>query len=125
MDEIAKRIDARFAPGGGTVVQYFDDAANNEIHLDTAKLRTLNVSLGDVAAFLEAEGLVRGGLHGRRGTSGAEPPEAAGSLIACRSRHPSSGRSSAITRGRMRRPRRRALAADTEAESSIVRASSR
>ena len=56
VDEIAKRIDARFAAGGGTVVQYFDDAANNEIHLDTAKLRTMNVSLGDVAAFLEAEG---------------------------------------------------------------------
>jgi hypothetical protein len=57
MDEIAKRIDARFAAGGGTVVQYFNDAANNQIHLDTAKLRTLNVSLRDVAAFLEAEGL--------------------------------------------------------------------
>jgi hypothetical protein len=57
MDEIAKRIDARFAAGSGTVVQYFNDAANNEIHMDTAKLRTLNVSLHDVAAFLEAEGL--------------------------------------------------------------------
>ena len=42
--------------GGGTVVQYFNDAANNEIHLDTAKLRSLNVSLRDVAAFLEAGG---------------------------------------------------------------------
>jgi Type I phosphodiesterase / nucleotide pyrophosphatase len=55
VDEIAKRIDARFSPDGGTVVQYFTDAANNEIHLDTAKLRSLKVSLRDVAAFLEAE----------------------------------------------------------------------
>ena len=55
IDEIVKRIDARFSPGGGTVVQYFSDAANNEIHLDTAKLRSLKVSLRDVAAFLEAE----------------------------------------------------------------------
>lgn len=57
VDDIAKRIDARFSPGGGTVVQYFTDAANNEIHLDTARLKTLHVSLRDVAAFLESEGL--------------------------------------------------------------------
>ena len=55
LDDIVKRIDARFSPAGGTVVQYFNDAANNEIHLDTAKLRSLKVSLRDVAAFLEAE----------------------------------------------------------------------
>ena len=57
VDDIAKRIDARFSPSGGTVVQYFTDAANNEIHLDTARLETLQVSLRDVAAFLESEGL--------------------------------------------------------------------
>jgi hypothetical protein len=56
-DEIAKRIDERFAAGGGTVVQYFNDPANYQIHLDTTKLHTLNVTLRDVAAFLEAEGL--------------------------------------------------------------------
>ena len=55
LDEIAKRIDARFSPAGGSVVQYFGDAANNAIHLDTARLRSLKVSLRDVAAFLEAE----------------------------------------------------------------------
>jgi len=55
LDEIASRIDARFSPTGGTVVQYFKDAANNEIHLDEAKLKALKVSLRDVAAFLEAE----------------------------------------------------------------------
>jgi hypothetical protein len=56
-DQIAKRIDARFAPGGGTVVQYFNDPANYQIHLDTTKLGSLNVTLRDVAAFLEAENL--------------------------------------------------------------------
>jgi len=55
LDDIAKKIDARFSPGGGTVLQYFADAANNEIHLDTDRLRSLKVSLRDVAAFLEAE----------------------------------------------------------------------
>jgi len=52
LDEIAKRIDERFSPGG-SVIQYFGDAANNQLHLDTAKLRSLNVPLRDVAAFLE------------------------------------------------------------------------
>jgi hypothetical protein len=75
LDDIARRIDARFSPSGGTVVQYFNDAANNEIHLDTQKLRSLNVSLRDVAAFLESEGLfaaaytedeVRAAQHGKR-----------------------------------------------------------
>ena len=55
LDDIARRIDARFSPAGGSVVQYFGDAANNEIHLDTARLQSLKVSLRDVAAFLEAE----------------------------------------------------------------------
>jgi hypothetical protein len=56
IDDVVKQIDARFAAGGGTIVQYYKDAANNEIHLDTAKLRALNVSLRDVAAFLERDG---------------------------------------------------------------------
>jgi hypothetical protein len=38
-------------------VQYFNDPANYQIHLDTTKLRTMNVTLRDVAAFLETEGL--------------------------------------------------------------------
>jgi hypothetical protein len=55
LDDIVTRIDTRFSPGGGTVVQYFKDAANYEIHLDTARLRSLKVSLKEVAAFLEAD----------------------------------------------------------------------
>ena len=58
MDDIHALIDKRFSPSGGTVVQYYDDAANNEIHLDTAKLRTLGFSLKDVASFLESRGFL-------------------------------------------------------------------
>jgi hypothetical protein len=56
MDDISALIDKRFSPSGGTVVQYYSDAANNQIHLDTARLRTLGVSLKDVASFLESQG---------------------------------------------------------------------
>jgi hypothetical protein len=56
MDDITARIDKRFSPTGGTVVQYYNDAANNEIHLDTARLRSQGFSLKDVAAFLQAQG---------------------------------------------------------------------
>jgi hypothetical protein len=54
LDDLAKQIDARFAKGGPSVIQYFGDAANNEIHMDTARLRELGVPLRDVAAFLES-----------------------------------------------------------------------
>jgi hypothetical protein len=57
MDDLTTLIDKRFSPAGGSIVQYFGDAANNEIHLDTAKLRSLGVSLRDVASFLESQGL--------------------------------------------------------------------
>jgi hypothetical protein len=57
LDEITALIDKRFTPSGGTVVQYFGDAANNEIHLDTAKLRSLGFSLADVASFLKTQGI--------------------------------------------------------------------
>jgi hypothetical protein len=56
MDEISALIDKRFSPSGGTVVQYYNDAANNQIHLDTAKLASLGASLKDVATFLESQG---------------------------------------------------------------------
>jgi predicted AlkP superfamily pyrophosphatase or phosphodiesterase len=55
MDDISALIDKRFSPAGGTVVQYFGDAANNEIYIDTTRLRSLGFSLKDVASFLEAQ----------------------------------------------------------------------
>lgn len=56
MDDLSALIDRRFSPSGGTVVQYYNDAANNQIHLDTAKLRALGFSLKDVASFLQSQG---------------------------------------------------------------------
>jgi len=56
IDDLTALLDTRFATTGGSIVQYFGDAANNEIHLDTAKLRSLRASLRDVASFLESQG---------------------------------------------------------------------
>lgn len=53
VDDLSNAIHQRFDPQGKAVVQYFGDAANAQIHLDTARLRTLGVPLRDVAAFLE------------------------------------------------------------------------
>jgi predicted AlkP superfamily pyrophosphatase or phosphodiesterase len=55
LDEIKQKVEARFGARASAVVQYFDDAANDQIYLDTAKLRASNVSLRDVAAFFEGE----------------------------------------------------------------------
>ena len=56
MDDLTALLDKRFSPGGGSIVQYFGDAANNEIHLDTAKLGSTGASLKDVASFLQSQG---------------------------------------------------------------------
>jgi len=56
MDDIRALIDRRFSPSGGTVVQYYNDAAGNEIYLDTAKLTSRGTALKDVASFLESQG---------------------------------------------------------------------
>jgi hypothetical protein len=55
LDDVAAAIHKRFDPSGRTVIQYLGDAANSQVHLDTAKLATLGVSLKDVATFLETE----------------------------------------------------------------------
>ena len=46
--QLSKRFDAE-----GKFISYYNDAANNELHLDTARLQTLGFSLKEVAAFLE------------------------------------------------------------------------
>jgi hypothetical protein len=56
MDDISASIDARFAASGDSVVQYYKDAANNEIHLDTAKLAARGFTLNDVASHLTSQG---------------------------------------------------------------------
>ena len=55
IDEITKRIHARFDPVDKKVVTYYGDAANNQIFIDTTRLRTLGFSLKDVTTMLEGE----------------------------------------------------------------------
>lgn len=51
-DEITALIHKRFDPEG-KVVQYYDDGANNQLFIDTARLQALGFTLKDVAALLE------------------------------------------------------------------------
>jgi hypothetical protein len=52
-DEIVAAIHQRFDPTGKKVVTYYEDAANNQMYLDTARLAELGFGLKDVAKFLE------------------------------------------------------------------------
>jgi hypothetical protein len=56
IDDITTVIEKRFSSGGEPIVQYFGDAANNQIYVDTEKLRSLGSSLKDVASFLQSQG---------------------------------------------------------------------
>jgi hypothetical protein len=53
--DIVGRIHARFDPAEKKVVTYYGDAANSQIFIDTARLRTLGFTLADVARMLEDE----------------------------------------------------------------------
>jgi len=53
VDQIRDQLNTRFA-AAVPFINYFDDGANNQMHLDTAKLQAAGVSLKDVAAFLES-----------------------------------------------------------------------
>ena len=50
--EVVSALDKQFARGGASVVHYFGDPANAQIHMNVARLRELGVSLDDVSAFL-------------------------------------------------------------------------
>jgi hypothetical protein len=51
--EVVAALDQRFSPSPPSIVQFFNDSANAQIHLDTARLEQLGVSLDQVARFLE------------------------------------------------------------------------
>ena len=53
-EEIVSAIHQRFDPDGKALVKYYDDAANNELYIDTARLQSLGFTLKDVASMLEA-----------------------------------------------------------------------
>ena len=55
LDAVVAALDKRFASGGASIVHYFGDPANAQIHMNMARLRELNVPLADVAAFLRSE----------------------------------------------------------------------
>jgi predicted AlkP superfamily pyrophosphatase or phosphodiesterase len=53
LDQVKDQLNTRFA-AAVPFINYYDDAANNQLYLDTAKLQAAGVSLKDVAAFLES-----------------------------------------------------------------------
>lgn len=54
LDEIIAILNQKF-DAEGKFIHYYNDAANNQLHLDTARLQSLGFSLKDVAAFLETD----------------------------------------------------------------------
>ena len=52
LDEVIAQLNKRF-DAEGKFINYYNDAANNQLHLDTTRLQSLGFSLKDVAAFLE------------------------------------------------------------------------
>jgi hypothetical protein len=52
LDDVIAQLNKKF-DAEGKFINYYNDAANNQLHLDTARLQTLGFSLKDVAAFLE------------------------------------------------------------------------
>ena len=53
IDDVRAQLNKRFA-AAVPFINYYDDAANNQLHLDTAKLQAAGISLKDVAAYLES-----------------------------------------------------------------------
>jgi predicted AlkP superfamily pyrophosphatase or phosphodiesterase len=51
--EVADALHDKFDPVEKKIVRYYEDPANQQIYLDTARLRALGFSLRDVARFLE------------------------------------------------------------------------
>jgi predicted AlkP superfamily pyrophosphatase or phosphodiesterase len=52
LDEVIAQLNKKF-DAEGKFINYYNDAANNQLHLDTARLQQLGFSLKNVAAFLE------------------------------------------------------------------------
>jgi hypothetical protein len=52
LEDVIALVNKRFDPDG-RIIDYYNDAANNQLHLNTTRLRQLGFSLKDVATFLE------------------------------------------------------------------------
>ena len=55
LNEIRNAIHQRFDPQEKTLIQSYDDAGNNQVFVDMARLQTLGLSLTNMAAFLEQQ----------------------------------------------------------------------
>jgi hypothetical protein len=53
LEDITALVNKRF-DAEGRIINYYNDAANNQLHLNTDRLRQLGFSLKDVAAFFES-----------------------------------------------------------------------
>lgn len=53
-DEIVAAIHQKFDPAAKGIVKYYEDAANNELYIDTARLAALGLALTDVRQQLES-----------------------------------------------------------------------
>ena len=53
-DDIVAAIHQKFDPASKSVVKYYEDAANNQIYIDTARLASLGFTLKDVKDMLAA-----------------------------------------------------------------------
>ena len=51
-EDITDTIHAQFDPADRKIVQFYDDAANSQIFIDTARLKSRGFSLTDLAAFM-------------------------------------------------------------------------
>jgi hypothetical protein len=54
IQEVVDALNQRFSPTGASIVHYFGDPANAQIHVDSARVIELGFSLKEVAAFLES-----------------------------------------------------------------------
>jgi hypothetical protein len=54
IEEVVAALNERFSPSGASVVHYFGDPANAQIHMDAARVRELKLSMKDIAQFLES-----------------------------------------------------------------------
>jgi hypothetical protein len=54
IEEVVAALNERFSPTGASIVHYFGDPANAQIHLDHARITALGFSVQDVARFLES-----------------------------------------------------------------------
>jgi hypothetical protein len=58
VEDIGAEVHRKFDPEGRLILD-FDDAANAQMFIDLARLETLNLTLDDVAAFLESMPFIR------------------------------------------------------------------